>query len=187
MLTGALRSGLPAVFASTIGLSIAHADIFTWVDAHGTINVSNIAPPDGVRVTNVVHENAPQVAARDAELRALAARVRQLEDEVAAANPQAPQVVYQTIPPPPSLPAMQYAGDWAPPPAPYAYAAEPPASMECDPTWMSCGPWWGPGIYPANIVVLRSPNFRRLAPVRVEHHIASRHTAGGQPRGVHRG
>jgi hypothetical protein len=183
MFTGVLRAGLPALLAGTIGLPMAHADIFTWVDASGTINVSNLVPPDGVRVTNVIHENAPQGAARDAELQALAARVRQLEDEVAAAKPQAPQVVYQGMPPPP---AMQYAGDWAPPPTPYAYAAAPPASVGCDPTWMNCGLWWGPGIFPASVVVPRAPKSRRFFPVRVEHHIAA-HRPAGPPRGVHRG
>jgi hypothetical protein len=193
MFAGVLRAGLTAVIAGAMGLPMvptAHADIFTWIDAHGTINVSNIAPPDGVRVTGVVRENPEK--AKEAEVQALAARVRQLEDEVAAAKSQAPQVVYQPVPTPPSLPAMQYAADWAPPPSSYAYSAEPPASVGCDYTWMNCGQWWGAGIYPASVVVLRSPKFRRFPPVRVEHHIVSHqpiasHQPAGPRQGVHRG
>ena len=47
MLTRFLNAGLPAVLAWTLALQPAHADIYTWVDASGTINMSNLQPPSG--------------------------------------------------------------------------------------------------------------------------------------------
>jgi hypothetical protein len=40
---------------------VASADISTWVDASGTVNVSNLPPPKNARVTKVEHES-PQAA-----------------------------------------------------------------------------------------------------------------------------
>ena len=91
MLTRFLRATLPAVLAGTFGLQPAHADLYTWVDASGGVNVSNLAPPKGVRITNVISASASKATtrdddgregARDAEVQALTKRVRQLEDEV---------------------------------------------------------------------------------------------------------
>jgi hypothetical protein len=171
MVTPLLRAAFAAALAGTIGLPLAHADIYTWVDPSGTINVSNLAPPEGARVTKVVHETAPKPAIRDdtardaarqAEVLALAARVQQLQDEVDMARRQVPaQVEYRVIAPPPVMP---YGADLAPPPAQYADYAGPPASVGCDVTWMDCGRWWGPGFYPASVVVLRAPNFRHVYP-----------------------
>ena len=93
MRTRLLRAALPAVLAGTFGLQPAHADLYTWVDASGGVNVSNLAPPENVRVTNVIHASAPKTTTpadafrdpvRDAEVQALTKRVRQLEDEVAS-------------------------------------------------------------------------------------------------------
>ena len=182
MLTHLLRAALPAVLAGTFGLQLAHADIYTWVDASGGVNVSNLDPPEGVRVTNVIHASAPKIATRDdtrqAEVLALAERVRQLEDEVEHAKRQAPpQVEYRAIPAPPS---MQY----APPPVQYAVDVAPP-STGCDLAWMDCALWWGPGIYPATVVVLRAPNFHRFHPVHGGRHFAAQQPprASGRFRG----
>ena len=91
MLTRLLQATLAAVVASTFALQPAHADLYTWVDASGGVNVSNLAPPEGARITNVVHASSQKTttrdddareAARDAEVQALTKRVRQLEDEV---------------------------------------------------------------------------------------------------------
>ena len=90
MLTRLLRATLPAVLVGTFGMQPAHADLYTWVDASGGVNVSNLAPPEGVRITRVIVASAPKTtprddgrdAARDAEVQALTKRVRQLEDEV---------------------------------------------------------------------------------------------------------
>ena len=81
MVTLLLRASLPAILAGTFGLQLAHADIYTWVDASGSINVSNVAPPEGVRVTSVMHESAPAIAAR-AEAEDLIAATEARDDGV---------------------------------------------------------------------------------------------------------
>jgi hypothetical protein len=196
MLTRLLRVSLPAILAGTFGLQVAHAEIYTWVDAAGTINVSNLAPPEGVRVSSIMRASAPATATRDdaarnaarqAEVQALAERVRQLEDEVELATRQVPpQVDYRAIPAPPM---MQYAVDLAPPPVQYAVNVvnmTPPANTGCDPAWMGCGLWWFPGIYPASVVVVRAPNFRRFPPVHGGHQFAVQQPVR-PPGGFHRG
>jgi hypothetical protein len=158
-----LSAALAASLACSLGVRLAHADIYTWVDASGRVNISNLLPPEGARVTSVTHERvqdpaareeAGREAARQAELQALTDRVRQLETEIQAAlRPVAPpQVVYVPVP--------------VPAPAPVQYQAEmaPPAGDGCDPSWSSCWGWWGPGFYPANVVVVRAPGFRRFPP-----------------------
>ena len=80
----------PLVLAFALGGQLAHADIYTWVDASGATNVSNLSPPEGVRVTRVTHENPQKPvrletardAAHDAEIQALSERVQQLQREV---------------------------------------------------------------------------------------------------------
>lgn len=189
MLPRVLWTALPAVLAGTFGVPLAYADIYTWVDRSGTINVSNLAPAEGIRVTTVVHANAPTTAtrgdaardaARQAEVQTLAERVRQLENEIELArHPVAPQVEYRAIPAPAAVP---YAVDLAPPPAQYVANVAPPANAGCDPTWMDCGLWWGPSIYPASVVVLRAPNFRRFYPIRGGHHVAVQRPVRGPGR-----
>lgn len=193
-----LRASLPAILAGTLGLQLAHADIYTWVDASGAINVSNIAPPEGVRVTSIMRASAPAPAARDdaarqAEVEILAERVRQLEYENELARREVPpQVVYPANPPPPLMqypPVMQYLVDPAPPPVQYAVNVVnmvPPASDGCDPTWINCGPWWVPGFYPTSVVVLRAPSFRRSPPFHGGHPIVGQQPVrvpGGFRRG----
>jgi len=165
--TSLLRASLPAILAATFGLELAHADIYTWVDASGTMNVSNLAPPEGVRVAKVMHASAPATAtradaARDAahegEVQALAERVRQLEDEVELARRQAPpQAEYRSAPAPSILQYIVVA------PLPqYDINPAPSVNTGCDPARIECGLWGFPGIYPASVVVLRAPNFRRF-------------------------
>jgi hypothetical protein len=184
MFTHLLRAAFAVILAGTFGPRLAHADIYTWVDASGTVNVSNLAPPEGARVTKVIHDTGPKTtmrddmareAARQAEVQALATRVQQLQDEVERARRQAPvQLEYRAIPAPPAMP---YGVDLAPQPLQYADNAVPPTSIGCDVTWAGCGIWWGPGIYPANVVVLRAPNFRRFNPVHGGHHFAAQQPA----------
>src|SRR5579864_2424744 len=121
MLTRLLRASLPAVLAGTLGVPLAHADIFTWVDASGTINVSNLPPPDGVEVTKITHEDPPsparveaaRAAAHQAEVQALEERVGQLESELVMAARQPPTMVI--YPPMPAPPVIQYVTEYAPP------------------------------------------------------------------------
>ena len=108
MLTPILRAVLSVLVAGTLGLQLAHADIYTWADASGSVNVSNLEPPQGARVISVTHtspadaarENAARDAARRAETLALEERVRQLESEAEARRQAPPPVVY--APPPPA-------------------------------------------------------------------------------------
>ena len=102
MLTPLLRAALPAVLSGTLGLQPAYADIFTWLDASGVVNVSNLAPPENVRVTKVIHASAPKTTApadavrdpaRDSEVQALTECVRELEDQVALSRSRVPTKV----------------------------------------------------------------------------------------------
>src|SRR6478672_6987900 len=114
-----------------MGISPASADIYTWTDAGGRVNISNLAPPEGARVTSVLHE-APKPARSQAvetapqpDVRALAERVMQLESELDLARRQPPPtVVYAAAPPQPQYsaqPIPQYAyPDPAPAPS-YGY------------------------------------------------------------------
>src|SRR5881227_1924298 len=137
------RIALMAILAASSGLQPAHADIYTWTDGSGVVNVSNEAPPDGVRVQKVTHTSpqamaradAAREAARQAEAAALAERVRQLEEEVQLATRAAPpQVVYRAAPPPPTV---QYVP--VPMPAPYAMNPAPAPYAPCDAWLTECG------------------------------------------------
>jgi hypothetical protein len=154
-----LAIGLATAFACTS----AHADIYTWVDASGKVNLSNRAPPEGARVTNVYREDpavhataeaARAAAARD-ELKALNDRVTQLERDLDAANDR-----------PPAAPVVYAPG----PPAPAAYppvivqtivVPSAPAYADCSTPWAGCG---SPGFfgYPGGIVVVSSPASHRF-------------------------
>ena len=162
-------AALPAVLACTLGLGRAHADIYTWVDASGFVTLSNLPPPEGVRVTNVTHETPQKLATRDdaareavrqAELQALSDRVRQLENEV--------EVARRTVPPP----SIAYIPVAAPAPVQYQSELAPAPSGWCDPTWASCWGLWGSGFYPASVVVVRGHNF---------HHFPRGHDRPGSP------
>jgi Domain of unknown function (DUF4124) len=175
MLAPALRLALPLALAGTFGLQCAQADIFTWVDASGSINVSNLAPPDNARVIKVTKESARPAAGDDAtpDATALAARVRQLEREVELARrpvpppaDYAPTPAYAPMPAPPTVQYnVQYIVEAPQPPMQYAASDYPPAyNNGCDSTWGNCGFGWSPGFYPSSVVVLQQPNFRRVRP-----------------------
>ena len=178
MPTRLLRAVLLSFAGCGAGLQAAHAEIYTWVDRSGMVNLSNLAPPEGVRVTRVTHEPAPRTAtaseaareaarqtelqaladrARELELQALSERVRQLEREIEFGRREPPAPVVYQIMPSPSV--VQYAVDPA-----------PVASAGCDPAWSGCGLWWGSGIYPAGVVVVGVPGGHRLHPFRGGQH-----------------
>jgi len=179
-----LRAALLALTAGV--LPLAHADIYTWADASGRVNVSNISPPEGVRVISVAHaspeaaaarDNAAREAARRADTLALEARVRQLEEQVEAAKrPPAPQVVYPPIPAPPP---MQYRFDPAPPVQYSVYSAAPAytGTTGCDVSWMDCGLGWYPNVYTSGVVFVRAPSFRRFPSGPVRNHFGVRQPA----------
>jgi len=156
---------LAAAFAA--GAPCARADIYTWVDATGTTNVSNIAPPEGTRVTRVLKTSAAKPAdsesERDATVRVLTERVRQLQDEVESARrPPPPPPYAYSVPVPPA----QYAAATMPPPAPYYESAstEGPGAV-CDPGYQYCGPAWGYAGIPA-IILWSAPYVRHFHGVR---------------------
>ena len=161
---------LPLLLAFALGGQLTHADVYTWVDASGATNVSNLSPPEGVRVTCVTHENPPKTPVRsdavrdathDAEMQALSERVQQLQREVEFARTYAPPpqpMAYPAIPP---APAPAYAADVMPEP-----------TNSCDPAFGGCGYWWGQPFFPANVVVVRAPTFRRAYPFHGAHRFA---------------
>ncbi len=169
MFVRVLRGVLAVAWTLVAGTALA--DIYTWTDAAGMVNVSNVAPPEGVKITKITQDSPPRPApvidpaaeaARQAEVQALAARVRQLEYEAQLPMRQMPPPVdYAAVAPPfpmqPSYP-MQYVE--APPQA---------AANDCDPTWTQCGPWWGAPFFPATVIVVRAPGFRRPPPLHGGH------------------
>lgn len=157
-----------AILVCAVGLQTARADIYTWVDASGTINVSNLAPPNGVSATKVIHENpassASDDAAREAQLQALTARIGQLEDAIEyAQRPAAPPIVYPMLPAPaPTF--VTYATELAQPSLQYAADTADSTPSGCDPSWAGCSPGWVPGYYPLSVIVLRAPSFGHHPP-----------------------
>lgn len=175
-----LRAALLMALAGIGASPVAHGDVFTWVDNSGRVNVSNLDPPADAHVTSVVHVNAPKVtpaaadaareARRQAEVAALAEQVRQLQDEVKAAQqpPPAPQPRYRVA----AAPPVPYAAaEWAPDASPYAYDAPPITGAGCDPSWAGCASFWG---FPASVIVLRTPAFHRFASSRGHRSFAPR-------------
>ena len=159
MLVRFLLAALAWFFACLAALPLAHADVYTWVDRSGMVNVSNLLPPDGARVTNVTRETpqpqaahyaAAREAARQAELQFLADRVRQLENEVEAVHrPVMPPVVeYAPV-------AIAYTG-----PVSYQFDLAPQAGGGCDPSWLGCGAGWGASFFPQSFIVA-APSFGR--------------------------
>jgi uncharacterized protein DUF4124 len=168
------RIVLPTVLASMLGVPLAHADIYTWTDASGVTNVSNLPPPQGVQVTKILHGPAPEIVAREdaardaaraADAQALAARVRQLEDEISARQAP-PPMAYPPLPPPPMMqPVIQYIVESPTSQVAYIAPATPGYSGSgCDPSWAGCALSWFPGFYPASVLVV--PGFRPSHPIR---------------------
>jgi hypothetical protein len=169
MIARILRLTLPAVVIAALAVPPAHADIYTWVDPSGTINVSNLQPPEGAKVTNVVRERPPEAlsredaareAARLAETQALADRVRQLEEEIALALRPPPPVDYRPAPAPTVV--QYFIVEASPPVVDYPVNQPAPVASWCDPTWFGCG--FTPGFYPASVIVLPANNGRRVRP-----------------------
>ncbi len=87
MMLSLLRIALLIALAATFGLRAAHADIYTWVDASGALNVGNLAPPGDAEVLKVVHTADP--AGQKAETQAL--------PEPAQASPNAKETAEKLI------------------------------------------------------------------------------------------
>jgi hypothetical protein len=186
LLRRALPTPLLTLLAFACALPPAHADIYTWTDDKGRVNISNLEPPDGARVTNVMRENKAMTAAneaareaarererealKEAEVRALAERVRQLQAEVENARRPAPPPVVAAAPAPAYVP---YSGEYAPPPvAQYNFINASPTmggggggGYGCYTGWPDCQfgwyPGFYPGFYPVSVVLPRDRHFRR--------------------------
>jgi hypothetical protein len=173
MSTRILRAALLTALVVPFAAERAHADIYTWIDASGVVNVSNLAPPPGVRVTNVTHQKGTQsnsAATREAEMQAMKARIRNLELEVElATRPPVPPdyrpaavdyrpaaVDYRPVPVPVSVPYVSEPMSW---PMPYVPSVAPPPANDCP--W-NCGLAWGSPIYPVypSVVVVTVPSLR---------------------------
>ena len=145
---------------------LARADVYTWVDAAGVTNVSNLPPPEGVRTSMVTRaapkdparEAAFREAARESELRALNERVQQLQAAVEQSRRETPPPAAFVSPPPvhyAPAPAVPQVIVVSPPPPAY-----PQPSSGCDYSWGNCGFGFWPGFYPTSVVVLRNRHFR---------------------------
>jgi len=177
MLTRMLGRALLAVAAGPLAFHCAYADIYTWVDASGAVNVSNLTPPSGARVTSVTQTPAKGTdsgaATREAELQAMKERIRNLELEVELATRQPPPVPIDYRPGPTDYRAPPI--DYRPAPAPIIvpYASEPmswpmgyPANVAPQPVsdcpW-NCGLAFGSPInpyYAPTVIVVRVPSVR---------------------------
>jgi hypothetical protein len=158
-----VKTGLFTALAGLLGAQPASADVYTWVDAKGQLNISNLTPPEGARVTGVVHVAPPppnpyaeaaREAAHQAEVQALSQRLSQLEGELqdAARRPPpapAPQLVMMMPPP------VQYAAEPAPAPV---------AAPDCGYGWNGCNPYWASGFAPYTTVYLVAPSLRPRPP-----------------------
>jgi Tfp pilus assembly protein FimV len=155
----------------------AFADIYTWVDSSGHLNVSNQEPPDGVRVTNVLRASpaakagaeAARAAAQRAELQALNQRVEELERDLDAASQVAPMpfayapAIAAAVPPVyPTFVTQTIVVPSAP-----AGPAPPPAYGDCWDGSASCFQPGYYGFYPSGVVVLSTAKPGR--PLHREH------------------
>lgn len=165
-------------FAATLVLllgpvlpAMCSAEIYGWIDAAGVVTYSNLPPPGGVDVTQVIHEEpvspkAAAEAAQRAETEALKDRIRLLELEMS--RPQPVPVEYP-VAPEPSAPVEAGCG-------PYGYD-------DCNVYW-----YW-PGWWPRHRYYYRGRERgafgpgRPIAPIRSAAHAAAR--GGGGSGGGH--
>ena len=143
--------------AGWLAAGAACADVYTWVDASGNLNVSNLAPPAAARVTSVTRENpaaiaraeAARKAAQDAEVRELSDRVAQLERAAEDSARTPPPPVYFAPPAPPAFAASMPQYDIPQYAMPQYQDAAPPFGLGC--SYFGC-PW---GFYPVPVVTAR--------------------------------
>ncbi len=173
-----LVPGALAVLAGLLGLQCAGADVYTWTDEAGRVNVSNLAPPEGARVTSIVpsppkseaREEAARDAARRAEIAALNDRVAKLQDQLEQSRRDAAIPAAYPVPPPVAYasPASPQYASWAPPVVPYVVDAPLQTAVGCGYAWNDCGAGWGTWSSPyfANVVVFRDKGIHRVRPAR---------------------
>jgi hypothetical protein len=127
----------PFLCCAVLGGGPVHADIYTWTDAQGSLNFSNVAPPKSNKVKNVrviakdtipVAQVADPVPPRQPapSQRELLARISNLEHQLA--EQQAQQQIQRSAAP---SPGAYYQG---PPPPSSAYYQPPPPGTYYQPT-----------------------------------------------------
>jgi hypothetical protein len=173
MMTAKLsRLSFVLALMGVIGLPCARADIYTWTDVAGRVNVSNLTPPPDAHITSVfrtspeeaAREQAAREAAQQSQLAALTDQVQQLRDEVAAAQRQPASAPTYWVAP--STPDYQNAVDAPAPQVYYDDNTAQQAASGCDASWNSCGVWTLPFFFPASVVVIAPPARRRFPPPR---------------------
>jgi hypothetical protein len=155
-----------ALLAAAAGSGVARADIYTWVDASGRTNISNLKPPEGATIKSVAvsppRDPMAEAAAREAarqEVAALRERVQQLEAENEARRQAAMQPAY--FPPPQYAPPPQQPG------IEVTVMGSEPTYSGCDYSWFGCSGFWpGPIYYTAPYYAspyyARAKNFQRF-------------------------
>jgi hypothetical protein len=153
-----LRAACAAVLAVVLAwVPAVRADVYTWVDANGVMNVSNLPPPDGVPVTKVDRPPVAPAARSEVypqQVAALSDRVLQLEDELRWARQPAPPVVL--VAPPVQYVPVPVAGVAAAAEAPVA----PAIAGDAFETWFA-GTAGVALLAPATIVVQQLASPRR--------------------------
>jgi hypothetical protein len=173
-----------AVAALAAALAVpAWADIYTWTDGSGRVNISNVEPPQDANARRIAQtpaqkkqSDAARAAAQASEMEALKARVAELESEVERGQQQE-----RAAPPPylvaaPAAPRVVVVTPPAPPPIAYA---PPPDIAPCDPLVFGC-PAFG---YPVNVVVIRQSRLHPRAGFRGDRFHAARppHVVAARP------
>jgi len=168
----------------------AQADVYTWIDASGKLNLSNQPPPEGARVTNVyredpaarAHAEAARAASAREELRTLTARVAELERALEKARedqarpPEPAPVAYAPAPPPPAAYASAMAQTIVAPPV-QSYS---PYFPNYDCAWVGCFSPGSFGFYPSSVVVVNAPGAGHAHPPAGHAHPPRR----GEPVGI---
>lgn len=152
--------------------AICWAEIYGWIDSNGVVTYSNLPPPGGVDVTQVIHEDpashkAAADAAQRAENDALKDRLRLLEWEMSRS--QRVPTEYSPAPPPASAPADLGCG-------PYGYD-------DCN-TYLYWNGWWPRYGYYRGRERGHTPfgPGRPVAPVRGAGHSTANASGGGHAR-----
>ncbi len=107
----ALRLGILVAALSIFGP--ASAEIYGWVDTDGSFTYSNLPPPKGARVTDVIPEAPPpsrnpgSESSRQTEIAALNERIRQIEFE----RDRAQRLLVDVPPPSQYVPAPAFSGN----------------------------------------------------------------------------
>jgi hypothetical protein len=182
-LHNACRAGacVAALLLTASVAPFACADVYTWTDAAGRVNVSNLPPPREAQHVQVVKpdatakarieaaqaasreaarkaEVAAREAAHDAQVQALQARVAELERSAALARSAPPPTLAAVAPAPRVVVSV---------PAPLDNDVAPLPAWNC--AWVGCG-------WPVVVAAIPSVGVHRFRPGRHGHRARPPHT-----------